>query len=363
MNRVSGLLYTPDGFREGTVGLAEGRVQEVAPRREREVLARGLVLPLFWNAHTHLGDSVVLEEPHGSLEEVVAPPGGLKFRRLEAASEEEQVEAMARSLGRMLRGGAGGFLDFREGGVPGVRLLRKALEGSPVRGLVLGRPRDLRYEREEVEGLLAAADGVAVSSLSDWPPGDLAKLARHVRSARKPFALHASEARREEIDAVLDLRPSFLVHLTAATPDDWARTAQEGVPVAVTPRSQLLFGRVPDLPGMHAAGLRLMLGTDNAMLAPPSLKTELEVAYQVARLRGGLPPRSILAMAYEAANLLTEPSPTHILEGDPCALLVLDLPLGGDPDYQAIRASEGDIALLAVGPRIWQRRKGWHTED
>lgn len=363
MTTVSGPVYTPEGFREATVRVAEGRIQEVRTGMDRDAPVRGLVLPLFWNAHTHLGDSVVGEEPAGSLEEVVAPPTGLKFRRLAAATEAETVAAMERSLGRMLRGGTGGFCDFREGGLPGARLLRKALRDSPLEGLVWGRPRGLEFDRGEVDALLAEVDGVGISGAADWPPGELEKLARHLRGRGVPLALHASETHREALDPILDLKPRFLVHMTAASPDDWARCAEEGIPVAVTPRSQAFFGRLPDLVGMAAAGLDLMLGTDNAMLATPSLLTEMEFAYQVGRLHGGLSPDRVLAMAYGGAKLLTEPPSIHILEGNPCRLLVLDVPLDGDAGYQAVRASEADIALLAVGSRVWDRGRGWRTED
>ncbi|MFQ5552807.1 MAG: hypothetical protein ACE5EW_03725, partial [Thermoplasmata archaeon] len=76
-----------------------------------------------------------------------------------------------------------------------------------------------------------------------------------------------------------------------------------------------------------------------------------------------VPPEAILAMAYEAANLLTGPSRMAIQEGAPCNFLVLDLPWGGDAAYRVIKASEADIALLAVGSRVWDRERGWLPED
>jgi cytosine/adenosine deaminase-related metal-dependent hydrolase len=114
---------------------------------------------------------------------------------------------------------------------------------------------------------------------------------------------------------------------------------------------------------MIQAGMRLMLGTDNAMFAHPSLLREMEFAYMVARLHGGVLPEAILAMAYEAANLLTGPSRMAIQEGAPCNFLVLDIPRGGDTAYRVIKASEADIALLAFGPWAWDRERGWLRED
>jgi cytosine/adenosine deaminase-related metal-dependent hydrolase len=360
---ASGWLYTPEGFEKGAVRFQDGTITEVSRKATGDVLSKGLILPGFVNAHTHLGDAVVLEEPRGSLEEVVAPPDGLKFRRLKEASQEELTAAIRGALRRMLRAGTTASLDFREGGRRGLTALRDAASDLPVEVVALGRPPGLDYDPDEVAALLEIADGVGVSSVADWESGPLKQLARHVKASGLPFALHASEVFREDIDRVLDLHPDFLVHMTAGRRSDWERCAEEDIPVALTPRSQMFFGRVPDIPGMRDAGLRLMLGTDNAMFAHPSLLREMEFAYQVAKLQGGVPPEAILAMAYEAANLLTGPSRMAIQEGAPCNFLVLDLPWGGDAAYRVIKATEADIALLAVGPRTWDRERGWLPED
>ncbi len=363
MPTASGWIYTPEGFEEGAVTFQDGAITEVSRDRKKEALAKGLILPGFVNAHTHLGDAVVLEEPRGTLEEIVAPPEGLKFRRLKAASRQELRIAMRGALRRMVNGGTTATLDFREGGLPGLTSLRDAVSGLPVEVVALGRPEGLQYDEGEVAGLLKRADGIGVSSVSDWSAAPLSDLARHAKTNGLLFALHASEAFREDMDAILDLRPDFLVHMTAGRRSDWERCAEEDIPVALSPRSQVFFGRVPDIPAMREAGMRLMLGTDNVMLNHPSLLRELEFAYQVAKLQGGVPPEAILAMAYEAANLLTGPSRMAIQEGAPCNFLVLDLPWGGDPAYRVIKASEADIALLAVGSRVWHRERGWLPED
>ncbi len=359
MLRVAGRLFTPTGFREATVAVDGGRVEEVRPGLEGDVAARGLLLPAFVNAHTHVGDAVVEEEPQGTLEELVAPPDGLKFRRLQEASKEDLERALRSTLQEMARTGISAFCDFREGGVAGARALRTALRGSAVQGTIMARPAGLAYDPEEVEHLLEEADGVAVSGISDWDYGSLEELARHVRRRGRPFALHASETRREDLDGILDLRPNFLVHMTAAAPEDWARCAQEDLPVVVCPRSQLFFGRVPDLPGMVAAGLRLALGTDNAMVARPSMLREMETTYRVARLRGHVSPAAILQMAYEGAKLISRPPPIHIQEGDPSRFLVLDLPLTGDVSYRAVQASAADISMVVLERRVWLRSGGW----
>lgn len=362
MRRVAGRLYTPEGFQEATVSFGGGRVEEVRPGVGGEGATQGLILPAFVNAHTHVGDAVVEEEPVGTLEEIVAPPDGLKFRRLREATEEALQGAMRRALWEMARTGTAALCDFREGGVAGAQALQRTLGATPLEGTVLARPGGLVYEAEEVERLLQEADGVAVSGVAEWDAGALEELARHVHRRGRTFALHASEARREDLDAILDLRPDFLVHMTAASPQDWERCAQEGLPVVVCPRSQLLFGRVPDLPGMAKAGLRLALGTDNVMVARPSMLREMETAYRVARLRGRIPPADVLRMAYEGANLLIRPPPIRIREGAPSRFLVLDVPLTGDVSYRAIHATAADISLVVLGRHVWMRDRGWIEE-
>lgn len=337
----------------------DGIVEEIRPVQEDDVLARGLILPSFFNAHTHIGDSIVLEEPLGTLEEVVAPPRGLKFRRLKEASRGELVAAMKRTIRRIILAGTAAFCDFREGGVAGSEAIREALQGSPLYCLLLGRPANLGYDRDEVDALLRVTDGIGVSSVSDWEYGELQKLARHVRAKGRVFSLHASEVEREDLDLVLDLKPDFLVHMTMASQADWQRCAQEEVPVVICPRSQVFFGRVPDISGMVAAGLRLCIGTDNVMFSNPSMLREMEFAYHLGKLKGHVSPEAILKMAYEGAKLLSGPHPITIQEGVPSSLLVLDVPTEGDEYYQAIRAPESDILLLSLGREVWLRDKGW----
>ncbi|MUW15816.1 amidohydrolase family protein, partial [Halorubrum sp. CBA1125] len=106
---------------EGRVVVADGEIVRI---EEREVDGDGVILPAFVNAHTHIGDSIAKEAGEGlSLDALVAPPDGLKHRLLRAASHEEKVAAMARTLRYMESVGTGTFLEFREGGRDGVAAL------------------------------------------------------------------------------------------------------------------------------------------------------------------------------------------------------------------------------------------------
>src|SRR3989454_7724696 len=354
---LAGAILTEDGFVRGSVSIEEGVIVGVSKQVPANPLVTGVVIPAFTNAHTHVADAIVREELTGSLEDLVAPPRGLKHRVLAAAKDVDLVEGMRGMIDVMSRTGVAGFWDFREGGLPGVRLLLRAAIGSSVAPTILGRPARIEYRREEVDAILRAADGIGISSALDWPRDEVEKLAAHVHRSGKVFATHCSERVREDIDDVLDLKPAFLVHMLEATDADLERTADAGVTVVSCPRSNVFFGKVPDLPRFLRAGLAVHLGTDNAMVNSPSILREMEFAYKVSRLRGGISARDAGTMALRGKNGIRGPADLGIRAGDPADLVVFDIPREGDPVAALLRAAESDIALVYVGGRTWPRRR------
>ncbi len=354
MPRLSGSYYDGLRFRDGTVGWDGDVVTEVRAGYASDAIATGLIVPGLWNAHTHLGDAVVTEELRGTLEELVGPPRGLKHRVLAKAKDEAVIAAMRRSMATMLRTGTTGFADFREGGLRGLRLLYAAGAAMPLRTVALGRPSGLRYNRTEVAGLLRACDGIAVSSYVDWPAGELSKVAGDVRRARKMFAIHCSERIREDVDKVLDLDPAFLVHMNRATDADLERCVDSEVPIVVCPRSNAFFGMTPDLPRMLRLGVELRLGTDNAMINPPSVLQEMDFAYRIARLHGEFPAKEILAMALRGRRLADPDDAGAIRLGARADLVVLDLPGGASGFASLVRASPSDVRLVVSSGTTWE---------
>ena len=173
VQRVSGWFYDGQRFREGTVGWEEDVVVEIRSGRTRRPLAEGLIIPGLWNAHTHLGDAIVTQELKGTIEELVAPPHGLKHRVLAKAKDAAVIAAMRRAMATMIRTGTTGFSDFREGGLNGLKLLYAALAAMPMQGLALGRPVGLSYDPREVAAILRASARSLTClalTLTSWPP-------------------------------------------------------------------------------------------------------------------------------------------------------------------------------------------------
>jgi cytosine/adenosine deaminase-related metal-dependent hydrolase len=354
---VEGAVLDIDGPRAAYVRFRGGRVTEVgspgtASTRGRDRRVRGIVVPSPVNGHTHLGDSVAVREPpSGPVEELVAPPKSFKFRLLAGTSRAAKRAAMRAAVRRMAREGVAATLDFREEGVEGVRLLREALEGLPVRGFVFGRPTRRPLDAEELDSVLEVADGIGLSSARDETEASRRAVARACRLQGKRFGLHASEAVREPPETYLDPTPDLLVHLTKATADDLAAVHEEGVTVALCPRSNALFGRQPDLRAMERLGLKALLGTDNAMFHPPSVWSELQFAYTASRLVDRPASAAFLARAalVEPWVWLGEADAARVAPGTPVRPLVLRLP-PDDPAYQVVTRTTEQV-IVRPGPR------------
>ncbi|WP_255191479.1 amidohydrolase family protein [Natronobeatus ordinarius] len=257
----------------------DGRIERI---EEASVDSSSIVLPAFVNAHTHIGDSIAKEAGGGlSLEELVAPPDGLKHRLLREASREALVGSMRRSLRYMLQGGTAACFDFREGGADGVRMLREAAEGLEIDAFAFGR--------ESLEAM-EAGDGFGASGAND-AVFDRERTA--TREAGKPFAIHAGEADASDLNPALDLDPEFLIHVVHPEAIHLDRIEDRAVPVVVCPRSNLVTG--VGLPPIEELTARttVALGTDNVMLNSPSMFREMAFLSKLSDLSA----RQILRMA------------------------------------------------------------------
>ncbi|MCD6331238.1 MAG: amidohydrolase family protein [Thermoplasmata archaeon] len=230
---------------------------------------------MIFNSHTHIGDAFIKLKRKYSLEGLVAP-GGYKHKMLEMADEKIILEGMKRAMDIMEKCGTDVFVDFREGGVEGARLLKKALAEKKLEAIILGRPKEMRYDEEEMDSLIDICQGVGLSSYSDWNEEEIRQIAEHVKKRKKIFALHVSEARRENIHEILELKPDFVVHLCKATEDDINEIVKRKIGVVVCPRANEYFGLEAPLKILMEKKAIVMLGTDNAMIVKPNIIEEME---------------------------------------------------------------------------------------
>jgi cytosine/adenosine deaminase-related metal-dependent hydrolase len=330
MMYVTGQIYQDGAFKDGYLGVEEGLITEFGEGIRENALKKGIIIPTLINAHTHIGDAVIQNEVKGGLEEVVAPPDGLKHRILRETPEEDMLDSMKHVAKKMLLSGITHFCDFREGGLEGVNILKNALSDSPLSSKVFGRPKGLKYVKEEIEEILKVADGIGLSAVSDWPEDDIRKVASHTKSQKKSFALHASERTREDIDFILDLKPDFLIHMNKAKESDLKLCTESNVPIILCPRSEVFFGHIPNIPLMIKSNVTLALGTDNAML------------------------NSLVLI--NSRKVLNVKEDICLTQGKQASFIVFELSKT-DPAYTLVNgARAGDISMICVNDYLWVKK-------
>ncbi len=275
------------------ITVENGRIVEIEETKKPD---ERWICPCFFNAHTHLGDTIALDIPvNGSLSDLVAPPHGLKHRLLAASSHAELVRAMKASIGMMLNSGTGGFADFREGGTDGVLALVEAASETACRPVIFGR-----------KGGELKADGLGISSVKEG--GDIEGQVARARLKGKRLAFHAGEKDSLDIDEAIGYNPDFLVHCTHATDAQLRRCADADIPIVVCPRSNWILNvskspAHPPIQRMLDLGCTVLLGTDNAMFVQPDMLREMAFTSLVYKI----PPKEVLNMAIAASDLLYEP--------------------------------------------------------
>jgi len=290
----SGFIFRGDGigFSEGTVAMEDGFVvEDGSPKNFGSIdgvknTRNAIIAPLFFNAHTHLGDSFITDPPQGGLEKMVIPPDGVKHQRLRSTPKKLIGESILRELKFMASSGTGFFCDYREGGVNGLDAMNIAKETGKIAGfdiptgLVLGRP-TAGLDFRELDELLELSDGLGLNSLSDFSSDEIMEITGLVQDRGKLFSTHLSEGRRERPGPAVECNAWPLIHLACATDDDLRKIAEAQVPVVVCPRSNLMFSLMPNVYRMIKAGVEIMIGTDNSFLTRPDMYAELDVLYRI----------------------------------------------------------------------------------
>ena len=255
-----------------------------------------VVCPSFINAHVHIGDSIIKDEGYGmSLSDMVKPPNGIKHVALSNADDEDLVDAMKSSMWEMVNSGTTHFIDYREGGIKGVKLLREASKDIPIRPIILGRDDsfygddpDLGKVKTAVRKLLKIADGIAPSGFGEIT-GEVARIIVHeCEKQGKISSIHVAESESNQIESLNNFNMteiekgvksnfSQLVHLTNPKSNDLELVSASKQNVVVCPRANATLNvGVAPLNRMIDLGMMPLFGTDNVMLNSPNMFRELE---------------------------------------------------------------------------------------
>ena len=309
------------------VKIQNNRFKRIQPRirsssKEESIDCEGLLLiPGFVNCHTHIGDSIAKDiSLNSSVDSRVHPVSGIKSKILKETDPKHLKNFMKNSCYSMLNKGITTFVDFREGGLEGIMMLKEVLTKIPIRSIILGRlefyqnnieiKKNVSFPKnkiDELKKLLKKCDGLGISGANENSQSVL----NYYSKTNKIRAIHSSETKqsvstskkitaKSETARALNLKPHFMVHMTYASKGDLLATAKRTRGIVICPRANASLAEgIPDIDLMKKTGCTIALGTDNIMINSPDMFREMDYLWKVSMgiQKKRVSPKEILKMA------------------------------------------------------------------
>ena len=341
-----------------------------------------LVIPGFVNCHTHIGDSIGKDvRLNTSVDKRIHPIFGAKSQILKKTDKEILASFMQNSCNSMLQKGITTFVDFREGGIDGVLLLKNILKKSPIRSIVLGRldyyqsPNEIKKNISLpnskfliLEELLKKCDGLGISGANE----NSTMVLNQYSKTSKLRAIHSSETKqsvlaskkmtgKSEAIRALNLKPHFLIHMTHASLGDLNTVSKRTRGIVICPRANASLAEgIPDIELMKKVGCTIALGTDNIMINSPDMFREMDYLWKatMAIHKKRINPKEILKMATVNGGKLLRKEIGVIETGKlaDCIFIEkhsLDLEPMHNPHASIVhRASQSTIRAVMIGGEI-----------
>ena len=244
-----------------------------------------LIIPGLINSHVHIGDSFAKERGFNkNLIEIVAPPYGLKHKLLRQTSEEIKIIGIKNAVLEMLSNGITCFIDFREGGVQGISLVKKALNNSSINSLIFGR----FVDESEIEEVFNVADGIGLPSYNQITEMNKKWVMEGKKNSKKLIACHCAEKNHNSKlisrlfdDNLIDV----IIHGTKFLMEDLVKIKEKNKKLVLSPRSNGYFGvGFPPMTEILKLEIPVSLGTDNLMINNTDLFEEMRYLYRISRV-------------------------------------------------------------------------------
>ncbi len=295
-----------------------------------------LLIPGLINSHVHIGDNFAKELGFNKeLIDIVEPPNGLKHKLLAETHEKIKVKGIKNAALEMLSNGITCFIDFRERGVNGLSILRKALKDSPIFYLTLGRFRD----GKEIEHVIDSADGIGLANYSIVSNEVKEKLKEFKLKYNKPIACHIAELSRENLllkELINDKIVDIVIHGTHFELEDLKQIQKNNIKLILCSRCNGYFGvGFPPFNDILKLKIPVSLGTDNLMAISPDLFEEMRYTYLISRIMDKshqISARELLKMVTinAAKNFNLQDNFGSISEGKYADFFMIDL---NSPNY------------------------------
>ena len=370
---LKGIDLSP--IKENIVIDDEGNIIEISKdAKEGEIIDASdkIVCPRFINAHTHIGDSIIKDEGDGlSLDEVVKPPNGIKHKALESASDDELIEAMRESMWDMYNLGISHFIDYREGGLEGVKLIKEASKDIPITPIILGRVSsfygedpDYHQVKVAIRKLLKHADGIGLSGFGEIDTTVAEIICAKCEAAGKISSIHVAESEsnqyvslektsKTEPQRAFEAGFNQVVHMTNPKNDDINQLSKSKSSLTICPRSNgaLCVGIIP-LFEVLKTGVKPLIGSDNIMINRPNLFREMEFTLKIMKgfSKDYIAPVEVLKMATTNvcvdSSLSSKINKSYIGEGQNAEFMIINQK-SNNPYLSLInRTEENDILKI-----------------
>ena len=381
------ILYGSDlkFIKKTSVQISGDKFKKISPRvsSKNSIDCDGLLLiPGLINSHTHIGDSVAKDLGlNKDVDSKINPIFGMKQKILRETPPKKLIQFMRKTAQSMIKKGITCFVDFREGGLDGVFMAKNALDGIPIRSVILGRIEKYQskdqikknlsmsdHYKKELKFLLEYSDGLGVSGSNENSDSFLKEFSK----TKKIRAIHCAETKQSasksklmtkktEVQRGLLVKPHFLIHMTYATKSDLKSAAKKTNGIVVCPRANASLAEgIPDVTEMLKMKCNITIGTDNVMINSPDLFREMDFLWKVTMgiNQKRIDPKKIVKMTTVNAGKLLGKKIGCIKEGylaDAVFIKKKDVDLDplGEP-YAAIvhRASEKSICAVMIGGKI-----------
>jgi len=375
---LKGLNLKPE---RANIAIEDGKIMDITREKipsDHKIDARGCIIaPGFINAHVHVADSILKDLGDGkSIDEMVKPPNGLKHRMLEAAGDDEIIESIRDSIIEMISTGTTTFIDYREGGIKGIKLLKNALKGLPLNSIILGRDPIFLEEdpnttklKNRIKRLLKFADGIGPSGFGEITDETARIIVEECEKRGKIASIHAAETikaqklsiektGKSEVERAIKAGFHLLVHLTNPLPGDLQLISENDASIVVCPRSNgMLSTGIPPIAEIREKNVNILLGTDNIIFNAPDMLREMEYTLKVTRAynREYFHPRDVLKMATTNMHMFAGDKIGCISEGFQADIIIVKS-LSRNPYLSLINRSQSkNIRYVIIKGRIVER--------
>lgn len=313
-----------------------------------------LGIPALINSHIHTADYSILEIGNNlTLEELVAPPHGLKHKMLSTISSKEIQEARKEVIDYLYKSGACLLADFVEGGF---LRAKEAKIHHKVIHLVLGRPAG-EDKIKEAKMLYPIVEGLGLPDILSYTNEELELMYEIFKE--KLRLIHISETKKlhemgDFYKALEHFRPQAIIHGTHLDKEEIKEAVSNKVSIIVCARSNFWFSTgEPPISEMLNEGINVAIGTDNAGWIKPDLWREMDFIYLLLRskLKGFRLAIEILKMATINGGKIFAIDPA-IKKGNKARIILLDSYITGikkaHDKYSAIIKRGGIEAIKEI---------------